>query len=166
MSAPPRVTKGALKWAFDNALEYDDIDEVITHPDLVIPAHASFRADVKCYIKEGLAISYSKQSNIILKIERAEPLLERVGTSQPLYRKEGIPKAKGTGGGSRMPANYSEIVDLLRTRGYTVETAKGGHQVIKHNGKTIFSMASSPSDHRAVKNLVTDLKKMGIDLRR
>lgn len=67
--------------------------------------------------------------------------------------------------GSRGPVTMQEVLaGLKRHEGVTVERG-GKHYKVKRNGKTIASMPVSGSDWRGVRNTVSQLRRLGIDLR-
>lgn len=64
-------------------------------------------------------------------------------------------------------ANKNDFKDMIKAAekaGWTVERTRGGHLRWKSpKGPVVFS-ASTPSDHRAVKNHVSEMRKAGLNL--
>ncbi len=53
-----------------------------------------------------------------------------------------------------------EIIRALEEQGFTVRISGGGHyKVYNAEGKPVFTMPSSPGEGRALKNLISDLRR-------
>lgn len=77
-------------------------------------------------------------------------------------------RASGMGGPSRHgPSSFSELIMQLREGGYEVEHG-GSHWAVRDgSGARVYTMPVSSSDHRALTNCITDLRRLtGLDLRR
>lgn len=87
------------------------------------------------------------------------------GPSSLLYGKpRSLPRGRG-GGGSRGPADYGELVDMLIGEGCTVTMAKrSGHREVTLPDRSTVQMASTPSDHRTLLNDVAKLRRKGLKL--
>lgn len=60
------------------------------------------------------------------------------------------------------PREYRDLIERAKSQGWTLHLSGGGHLVWQSpTGVKVFS-ASSPSDHRAVKNVKRDLKRYGM----
>lgn len=58
------------------------------------------------------------------------------------------------------------LLQRLQRDGHTVDMRKG-HYLVKHkNGTGMVVMASTPSDHRALKNTMSDLRRNGFEVSR
>lgn len=58
------------------------------------------------------------------------------------------------------------IIRQLEDQGWTVEIRRGGHYRAKApDGKGIAFFPVTPSDHRGLKNLKADLRKLGAKIR-
>ncbi len=63
----------------------------------------------------------------------------------------------------KIPAQFKPIAKELRELGYRLEKMKSGHIHIRtREGKFVWAMAGSPSEHRAAHMLRCDLRKKGI----
>jgi hypothetical protein len=66
-------------------------------------------------------------------------------------------------------ANKKELGNLIKLAikaGWRVELTKGGHyKWIAPNARDFFFSASTPSDNRALKNILQDLRRRGLDVR-
>lgn len=63
--------------------------------------------------------------------------------------------------------NQREIFQQIRSAGWSIEKARrGGHFKIRDNaGRCVATASNSPSDGRAVHNLLADLRRGGLDIR-
>lgn len=65
----------------------------------------------------------------------------------------------------RIPKEFKGIAKQLRALGYQFEARKTGHiAILTPEGKFVWGMAGTPSDHRAAHKLRCDLRKRGIPL--
>ena len=55
----------------------------------------------------------------------------------------------------------TKIVRELRRQHFAVELANSGHWHVIQGGRRILTMAQSPSDWRAIRNDISDLRKFG-----
>ncbi|UQN30619.1 hypothetical protein [Brachybacterium kimchii] len=79
--------------------------------------------------------------------------------------REPIPRHRG-GNGTRYPTSAEELWSLLRQRGADVSRTGGGHIEASYQGHRC-TMASTPSDHRSLRNAITQMERtLGLDLRR
>jgi hypothetical protein len=61
---------------------------------------------------------------------------------------------------------FKQIVKIAESKGWVVQLTGGGHlKWTSPTGQIVFS-ASTPSDGRAVKNLVSELRRHGITIER
>jgi hypothetical protein len=75
------------------------------------------------------------------------------------------PKARGTGGGHRLPTSIDEVLARLDAAGCRVVSTEGAH--IKVGGPLggIVTVPKTPSDHRTYANIVRDVWRVfGIDI--
>lgn len=64
---------------------------------------------------------------------------------------------------TRVPTVFKPLARELRALGYGLEKRKSGHiHILTPEGKFVWAMASTPSDHRAPRQLRCDLRKKGI----
>ena len=64
----------------------------------------------------------------------------------------------------KIPSQFKALAKELRALGYTLDKRKSGHIHIRLDGKFIWAMAGSPSEHRAERLLRCDLRKVGVKL--
>ena len=69
----------------------------------------------------------------------------------------------------RRPPQLSDPKKLrkkLKEHGLRIVTGNGKHdKIVNEHGKFIGPWPGSPGDHRSLKNLISDLRKKGYDLR-
>lgn len=71
------------------------------------------------------------------------------------------------GRGGRGPKTHEELIAWLADEGYEVRPEKSGHRGIYKDGVRLMGLASTPSDHRTLKNEVANCRRnLGIALRR
>lgn len=59
---------------------------------------------------------------------------------------------------------HKQLIQALRRAGYGVELARSGHvKVRRPNGSYMYTLALSPSDVRAIRNAICELRKLGFD---
>jgi predicted RNA binding protein YcfA (HicA-like mRNA interferase family) len=62
-----------------------------------------------------------------------------------------------------MHKEVREIVRQLEAKGYTVESGKGGHLIVRNaDGKRVYALPSTPGRGRWKQNLLGDLRRRGI----
>lgn len=62
----------------------------------------------------------------------------------------------------RVPREYRDLMEKAKSQGWTLSLSGGMHLIWRSpTGVKVFS-SSSPSDHRAVKNVKRDLKRYGM----
>lgn len=75
--------------------------------------------------------------------------------------KERARRFGANGLGDRMNKSVMKLVKEIRANGYEVEKKKGGHIRVETSEGPIF-FPSSPSDHRALKNARSLLRRRGV----
>jgi hypothetical protein len=61
---------------------------------------------------------------------------------------------------------FKQVIKIAESKGWVVCLTKGGHlKWTSASGQVVFS-ASTPSDGRAVKNLISELRRHGITIER
>lgn len=68
------------------------------------------------------------------------------------------------GGGRRGPATYSELLDTLLRMGAAV-VSRHPHTKLRLPNGELFMLPNTASDHRSIRNTLSDLAKRGYDLR-
>lgn len=58
-----------------------------------------------------------------------------------------------------MHKDFRKIEKALKKEGFRVDPTKGGHFAVIKEGARVATMAGSPSDPRAIKNLLADIKR-------
>ena len=61
-----------------------------------------------------------------------------------------------------MSSELNDIIDILAEQGFRYIPCSNGHRVYGKDGKSIVFIGKSFHDHRAVKNMKSDLKKIGV----
>jgi hypothetical protein len=60
--------------------------------------------------------------------------------------------------------DLEDIIDLAQQKGWRVKTGNGHKQVFSPDGKSIVTVAGTPSDYRALLNIKADFKRAGLDM--
>lgn len=68
------------------------------------------------------------------------------------------------GGGRRRPTTYKELLDALLEMGATA-VSRSPHVKLRLPNGELFMLPNSASDHRAIRNSLSDLAKLGYELR-
>lgn len=63
-----------------------------------------------------------------------------------------------------MKRDLQDVLRKLREQGWTVTLTKGSHWRCAAPGGGLYFTGSTPSDYRGIKNMKSDLKRMGADL--
>jgi hypothetical protein len=58
-------------------------------------------------------------------------------------------------------ARHRRLEQILRDNGLQVSSGKNHPKIVTMEGKFVMPMLGSPSDHRAARNLLSDLKRSG-----
>lgn len=58
--------------------------------------------------------------------------------------------------------DWKPLVRELRRAGYKVKPGSNHHRILNKNGKFVAPLATTPSDHRALKNQRAQLRRNGI----
>ena len=58
-----------------------------------------------------------------------------------------------------MKRDLSRILDDARDRGWRAELTNGGHWRLRGPNQALLFTGSTPSDHRAIKNLRSDIRR-------
>lgn len=58
----------------------------------------------------------------------------------------------------------ADLVSVCEEQGFTVQPTRKGWRVLGREGKGIAHLHKTPSDCRAFKNTVRDLRKIGVEL--
>ncbi|AKF14347.1 hypothetical protein SEA_VINCENZO_85 [Mycobacterium phage Vincenzo] len=61
-------------------------------------------------------------------------------------------------------ADVKALVDAIRAVGGDVQHSRNQHLRVYVDGKLVTTMPSTPSDHRALKNTIADLRRAGLAL--
>ncbi len=54
-----------------------------------------------------------------------------------------------------------ELVKALEEQGFEVAPSKGGHFIVRKDGRRVSTLAGSPSDHRTWLNTIAALRRAG-----
>lgn len=159
VSPPPPVTR-AVREQITSIAMLELITKAYNEPDWVAPADRKTSEgkprERRSY--QGVEIIVGEHGDVIAFHERdvAEGPPEIL---QPVKR--AMPKAKGTGGGSRGPSTQEALLAELRKAGCDVSQTGSGHiRVTKGEGSLV--LPSSASDWRSLKNAVADARKLGL----
>jgi len=61
-------------------------------------------------------------------------------------------------------SDLKKILKSAERQGFTVRQTRNGHlQVLSADGKGMVTLSGTPSDHRALKNTLADLRRIGFD---
>lgn len=102
-------------------------------------------------------------SDLLMKLRRVEARnLELLAEIDSLRAK--LPKAQKSLRASQLPKIWRDLAQKALSQGWTIQFNKSGHiKWVSPTGKEHTS-ASTPSDHRAVMNSTSDMKKLGLDV--
>lgn len=66
----------------------------------------------------------------------------------------------------RVPRHLRDIVKVALAAGWTYDVTRGGHPRLTPPDKSLSPVISggTPSDHRALRNLKSDLRRRGLDI--
>lgn len=153
------IIQSALDWALRNKITPEVIAEVYNDPSFTYtdPVHEHNERRVRgpwCLVIDPNGVILS-----VLPSAQAQVPYPEIDDIK-------VPVAKGGKGGSLYPTDFDEVRKLLVKRGYRVEDSKGGHKLVMKGEEVVYSMPSTPSDYRGIKNALADMKKVGIDLKR
>ena len=84
--------------------------------------------------------------------------------ARPMPRYAGAGNAGGT-----MPTSFEEIVEIVKdTPGWDIDESRGKHyrHIVSLDGRHRQPIPTSTSDYRSIRNLVAQLRAMGLDVRR
>ncbi|MCZ4326774.1 hypothetical protein [Brachybacterium paraconglomeratum] len=77
---------------------------------------------------------------------------------------QGAPRGRG-GAGRRHPTSMRELLELLRSHGFTID--RGTRHIRVSRGGETYTLPSTPSDHRSLLNCVKGLERtFGVALER
>lgn len=57
------------------------------------------------------------------------------------------------------PKELKKVISLAIKKGYSVEVRKNGHYKFTAPTGKFFFTSATPSDHRAIKNILSDMKR-------
>lgn len=153
------IIKGAMDWAARHHVPPSVIAQAYRDPEYSYsdPIHAGYIRKVRgeyCLVvdKNGVILSILPAHQAALPIEKTSAIR--------------LPKAKGGKQGNVFPTSFKEISDILTNMGYEVRKLKGGHQGVYSDDHLIYTLPSSSSDYHALKNAISGLRHVGIDVKK
>ena len=153
------IIRGAMNWAARHNVPPSVIAKAYTDPEYTYsdPVHSGYTRKVRgehCLVvdQNGVILSILPADQAALPIEKTDAIR--------------LPKARGGKQGNVFPTSYKEIVHVIKGMGYEIKKLGSGHQGVYSDGKLIYTLPSSSSDYRSLKNAISSLNKMGIDVRK
>jgi hypothetical protein len=55
-----------------------------------------------------------------------------------------------------------ELLDIIKPYGYTIIQTRKHRKILNQNGQSIYSFPSTPSDRNFIKQIIRDLKRLGL----
>lgn len=155
-----RISEDARVWMDRLGFIDDDVEAAVFDPDDSWPIPG--RGSLMCSTHGAIAVFAYMES---------PPKVVSVKPSQNVHRPAGVSSRRGGGGSHRASKKFesaSEMVQELKSRGFTVSIANGGHYRVEHvDSDEVMPLPVSPSDHRWSANAVREIKsRFGTDISR
>lgn len=151
---------GVPRWMEDNNVRHEDVVKALQDPKgTKVVQLDSEDGRMRCY-GNGLRVVVVPQGNV-LRIIHVCHMAEL-----PRRDRQGLPKARGGGGGSSLPATWRELDERLAACGLERRVLDGGHVGFYADGSLILTVPRSASDHRALRNCALQAIRLGYNVRR